>query len=92
MKSTPTVLRPLLKGQLKHLRKLLANRRDEYAELHDSLCRYDPEQALGKVYDTESSSFVTMVHGDCWMNNMFFRREEGGELRMKVIDYGAMHR
>ncbi len=46
---------------------------------------------MEKVYNTDSP-FVTILHGDCWLNNMFFRKDENGETRLKMIDFGMMHR
>ena len=48
------------------------------------------DKAVRKAYNTESN-FMTMVQGDCWLNNMLFREDKDG-LKMKMLDYGMIHR
>ncbi len=59
--------------------------------LHFRLCAYKPLSGVQKIMDL-NSPFVTVLHGDCWVNNMFFKKDVSGELKLKMIDYGMIHR
>lgn len=40
-----------------------------------------------KIYERKESSFNVLIHGDCWVNNIMFKYNNGNIVSLKLIDY-----
>lgn len=40
-----------------------------------------------KSYERKESGFNALIHGDCWINNMMFKYENGKPVSVKLIDF-----
>jgi thiamine kinase-like enzyme len=83
-----TVFIPQWQKVIKTLSITLLENHGTHRDLLPKIKKYNGRRSIKKFLNTDSK-FVTLIHGDMWVNNLAVREEtEDNPARVKFIDFG----